>query len=137
MRTFILAASLLALALPAQAQTPPPAKREKLVTVFGQEACPKSTDPENEIIVCNRRPPDEQFRIPAGVRNETSIARKDQVGANRQALADESIAPTSCTSVGISGQYGCSQGINILGAAKAAKAIATGDTPVPDPAPQP
>jgi len=124
-------------AVPVQAQTDAPAKRQKLVTVFGQEACPRSTDPENEIIVCKREDPNNQFRIPERVRNEAKIARRDNVGAERTALADHSMAPTNCTAAGFQGQFGCSQGINILGAAKAAKQVITGDTPVPDPAPQP
>lgn len=134
----LMIAALAALpAAPAAAQIDPPAKRQKLVTVFGQEACPKSTDPENEIVVCKRENPDNQFRIPEAVRSEQHIARRDNVGAERTALADHSMSPTSCTPAGFQGQFGCSQGLNILGAAKAAKNIVNGDTPIPDAPPQP
>lgn len=136
MRPIILASILLGLvAAPVHSQVLPSAKREKRVTVFGAELCPKSADPENEVIICTRENPNNQFRIPEGVRNETKIARRDNVGAERTALADHSMAPTSCTAAGFQGQFGCSQGINILGAARAAKAVVTGDTPVPDPQP--
>lgn len=134
----LMIAALAALpAVPAAAQIDPPAKRQKLVTVFGQEACPKSTDPENEVVVCRREDPSSQFRIPEAVRNEQHIARRDNVGAERTALADHSMAPTNCTAAGFQGQFGCSQGINILGAAKAAKNVVNGDTPIPDAPPQP
>ncbi len=134
----LIIAALAALpAAPVAAQSVMPAKRIKTVQVFGSEPCPKSTDPQNEIVVCPRGNPDDQFRIPQAVRNEQHIARRDNVGAERTALADHSMSPTSCTPAGFQGQFGCSQGLNILGAAKAAKNVVNGDTPIPDAPPQP
>jgi len=141
MRPVIVGLTIAALAAltaaPAAAQSDPPAKRQKLVEVFGAEKCPVSKDPENEIVVCVRKSPESQFRIPEAVRNEQHIARRDNVGAERTALADHSMSATSCTPAGFQGQFGCSQGLNILGAAKAANNVVNGDTPIPDAPPQP
>lgn len=113
----------------------PTQPRQKYVTVFGQEACPKSTNPD-EIIVCNRRPYDDQFRIPPAVRAQALAEKRDDVGA-RIGLADHTMAPVNCSAVGTQGQFGCSQGLNILGAARKVKEAVTGDlTPVPDAPPQ-
>ncbi len=125
----VLAALAPALAA-AQGVDVPTAPRQRIVTVFGQEACPKSTSAD-EIVVCNRRPADEQFRLPAAVRNEQRIEKRDDVGA-RIGLADHSIAPDNCSAVGTVGQFGCSQGLNILGAARKAKDVINGETTVPD-----
>lgn len=118
----------------AQGVDVPTAPRQRYVTVYGKEACPKSAN-SDEIVVCSRRPYDDQFRIPSSVRNEQKIEKRDDVGA-RIGLADHSIAPDNCSAVGTVGQFGCSQGLNILGAAKKAKQAINGDlTPVPDAAP--
>lgn len=134
MRRLILAA--LVATAPAMAQTATETQpRQKVVTVFGTEACPRSTDP-NEIVVCRRRPADEQFRLPEAVRNEQNIARRDDVSATRAALVDQSMAPTRCTAAGIQGQAGCSTGLNVLGAGRKAVEAVTGDEQVPERAPQ-
>jgi len=126
-----LAAVLLPAAVRAQGVDVPTAPRQRVVTVFGAEKCPVGRSPD-EVVICNRRPADEQFRLPEAVRREQVIEKRDDVGA-RIGLADHTMAPVNCTAVGTQGQFGCSQGLNILGAAKKARDAVNGDlTPVPD-----
>ena len=116
-----LAVAPLALATPALAQDG--TYRMRTIQVFGDDPCPKATNPD-EIIVCARRPEDERFRIPAAIREEeraAAIARQDQVGANRAALASGQASATgigSCSTVGSGGIIGCTQGLNIVGGAR-------------------
>lgn len=96
--------------------------RSKTVVVFGTDPCPKSTNPD-EIVICARRPEEERFRIPKELREQekAEIARKDQVGENRAALASGRNSATgvgSCSAAGAGGWTGCTQGINVLGAAR-------------------
>ena len=105
--------------LPAEAQTmlkPAPTDtslpRQKLVTVFGTDPCPKSSDPD-EIIVCSRRPDDERFRIPPTVRSDTKPAGPFE-GPNRSALLGDPSGGAgggigSCSAVGPGGGTGCNQ----------------------------
>lgn len=116
MRRMILIAAL-AVAAPALAQTSlkPPAStdgtrpREKLVIVYGTEACPRSQNPD-EIIVCSRRPEEERYRIPEAVRNDIG---KPAAGG-RGALVTEAAGGAggsigSCTNIGPGGGTGCQQ----------------------------
>lgn len=116
MRRLILLTAL-ALASPALAQTSlkPPAStdgtapREKLVIVYGTEACPRSSNPD-EIIVCSRRPEEERYRIPQAVRGD--IGKPGAKG--RGALVTEAAGGAggsigSCTPVGPGGGTGCQQ----------------------------
>ena len=118
-----LAVAPLAIATPALAQDG--TYRMRTIQVFGDDPCPKASNPD-EIIVCARRPEDERFRIPQALREEeraAAIARQDQVGANRAALASGQASATgigSCSAVGSGGVIGCTQGLNIVGAARTA-----------------
>jgi hypothetical protein len=111
----------LALAVPALAQDG--TYRSRTMVVYGDDPCPTSTNPD-EIIVCARRPEEERYRIPRDVREQEkaeAIAREDQVGANRAALASGQPAATgigSCSAVGPGGMIGCTGGINVVGAAR-------------------
>jgi hypothetical protein len=93
------------------------------VVVIGDDPCPTSSNPD-EIIVCARRPEEERFRIPRELRDAeraASIARADRVGENRAALAsgrDSATGIGSCSPVGPGGITGCTQGVNIVGAAR-------------------
>ena len=110
---------LLFAATPVTAQTmlkPAPADtslpRQKLVTVFGTDPCPKSTDPD-EIIVCSRRPDDERYRIPPTVRSDTKAPGPFE-GPNRSALLGDPSGGAgggigSCSAVGPGGGTGCNQ----------------------------
>jgi|FEC22Drversion2_1045045.scaffolds.fasta_scaffold00207_44 hypothetical protein len=115
------AAASVAATLPALAQ--PGNYRSRTVVVFGDDPCPTSSNPD-EIIVCARRPEEERFRIPRELRDAeraASIARADRVGENRAALAsgrDSATGIGSCSPVGPGGITGCTQGVNIVGAAR-------------------
>lgn len=85
--------------------------RERFVTVFGTDACPKSTN--DEIIVCSRRPDEERYRIPANVRSATST-RPGNSGKGRQALLGSGAGGVgggvgSCSPIGPGGGTGCNQ----------------------------
>lgn len=104
--------------VPAQAQT----YRERFVTVFGSDPCPKSTNPD-EIVVCSRRPEEERYRIPRPVREQDAevIDRRDNVAEQRAALASGAPSATgigSCSPAGPGGMIGCNQGLNVVGAAR-------------------
>ncbi len=131
----VLALMLLAIAAPAAAQTagsgatapaaarpaystlkPVPSDtslpRQKLVTVFGTDPCPKSTDPD-EIIVCTRRPDEDRYRIPPTVRSDVKPDGPFE-GTNRSALLGDATGGAgggigSCSAVGPGGGTGCNQ----------------------------
>ncbi|MCG2842690.1 hypothetical protein L6Q21_17075 [Sandaracinobacter sp. RS1-74] len=118
-----LVAAPLAFAAPALAQDG--SYRSRTVVVFGDDPCPKANNPD-EIIVCARRPEEERYRIPKALREEekaAAIARQDQVGANRAALASGQNSATgigSCSTVGSGGVIGCTRGLDIVGGARTA-----------------
>jgi hypothetical protein len=97
--------------------------RSRTVVVYGTDPCPTSTNPD-EIVVCARRPEEERYRIPKDIREAeraATIARQDDVGANRAALVSGRTAATgtgSCSIQGAGGITGCTQGLNIVGAAR-------------------
>ncbi len=115
----ILATLLLLAALPAGAQSmlkPAPADtslpRQKLVTVFGTDACPKQTDPD-EVIICVRKPDEDRFRIPPQVRTDVKPDGAFE-GSNRKALLGDDSGGAgggigSCSAVGPGGGTGCNQ----------------------------
>ena len=123
MRWMLLLATVIAplAAVPAAAQDGN--YRSRTVEVFGDDPCPKATNPD-EIIVCARRPEEERFRIPKDIREAekaAQIAREDQVAANRAAIVSGRTAATgigSCSTAGAGGITGCTQGLNVVGAAK-------------------
>ncbi len=132
-----LAAAPLALAVaPAQAQDGN--YRSRTVVVYGTDPCPTSTNPD-EIVVCARRPEEERYRIPKDIREQeraAAIAREDQVAANRSALVSSRTAATgigSCSTQGAGGMTGCTQGLNIVGAARTVvEGVKTATDPVDD-----
>ncbi len=112
--------------------------RSRTVVVFGNDPCPTSTNPD-EIIVCARRPEEERFRIPRDLREierAETIAREDRVGENRAALVSGRTAATgtgSCSTVGPNAMLGCTQGINVVGAARTAiEGLRTATEPTDD-----
>lgn len=110
---------LLLAAAPVPAQTmlkPAPTDtslpRQKLVTVYGTDTCPKQTDPD-EVIVCVRRPAEERFRIPPDVRADRKPDGPFE-GSNRSALLGDASGGAgggigSCSAVGPGGGTGCNQ----------------------------
>ncbi|MDT7935017.1 MAG: hypothetical protein RQ833_10520 [Sphingomonadaceae bacterium] len=111
------------------------AARVRYIDVIGRDACPKSSDP-NEVIVCNRLPEESQFRLPPAVRAE-QIQARDNVRAERAALTNPNLGTAApCSATGVGGQYGCTQGLNVLSAGKKAVQAVRGEDSVPDKVPQ-
>jgi len=96
----------------AQAETGRAPSRIRNVQLTGNDKCP--TAQGDEIVVCSRINPDEQYRIPKQLRNTAEPAAQNQSWANRTAVADEvgRVAgglPDTCSPVGTGGQSGCTQ----------------------------
>jgi hypothetical protein len=110
MRLALPIAAALAAATPAWAQPAaddalPDARVNQLI-VYGEDACPPST--EEEIIVCARLPEDERFRIPRALREN----RNDPAGRSwgDRAIELSYVGRTgvgSCSPVGHDGFIGC------------------------------
>jgi hypothetical protein len=134
--TLLAALALAATAQPASAQSGQ--YRSRTVVVFGTDPCPVSTNPD-EIVVCARRPEEERYRIPKELREAEraeTIARQDQVGANRAAIVSGRTAATgigSCSAAGAGGGTGCTRGVDVLGAGKTAvEGVRAATEPVDD-----
>jgi len=120
MRLAIFAAAALVALLPASAQQPGVAvpgapaadPRVNQVIVYGDDACPPSTD--EEIVVCVRMRDEERYRIPPNLRDNPN-APANQAWLNR-AIELSYVGRTgtdSCSTVGGGGFTGCmSQLIN-------------------------
>ena len=83
--------------------------RQRLVTVFGTEACPKPSSPD-EIVVCARLPDSEAYRIPERLR--LAEKRVSPFQANRNLLLGDATGGAggsigSCSAVGAGGMIGC------------------------------
>ena len=96
-------AVLLAASAPAAAQgvSNPP------LVIYGKQKCPTDAD-GNEIVVCVRRAPGEQFRIPKELR-ELKVTPENESWAAKSAANDGVGASGigSCSTVGAGGQSGC------------------------------
>lgn len=95
----------LAAATPAHAQEEPGEKVNQLI-VFGDDACPPSTD--TQITVCARKAESERFRIPAPLRDNPN-ASVNQSWTER-VKAYETVGASgiaSCSPVGSGGASGC------------------------------
>lgn len=96
-------------ALPAAAKPP---EFESNLLVYGNDACPKSEDPD-EIVVCARRPEAERYRIPPRLR-ELPEDKAEVAWGTRVATLDEAsraTRPNSCSPVGAGGQTGCTEAL--------------------------
>ncbi len=108
-----LAAPLLLLALPVSAQQTAgtgdgPPKRVRSVITYGDEACPKQTDPD-EIVVCANGG-DSPYRIPKRFRDQPKEGPTAQAWSNRMETVEEvnrAGLPNSCSPIGTGGQTGC------------------------------
>ena len=122
MRKILIAALLVApLALPAtvQAQT----ANDRILTIFGNDPCPKDT-------ICVRAPEAERYRIPKQFRHDGPIAPANQSWAAR-AQSIDSVGRTgtgSCSAVGAGGWTGCY--LQQMRAARAERKAAGQETPV-------
>ena len=93
---------LFAPAVPAAAQG-----AERVLIIFGKDACPADST-GSEIIVCARRPESERYRIPKELR-ERSQAPQNQSWAVRSqsALSAGKTGTGSCSATGAGGWTGC------------------------------
>jgi hypothetical protein len=85
--------------------------RQRLVTVFGTEACPAPTSAD-EIVVCARLPESEIYRIPERLRQAEN--RQSVFTNNRSLLLGDGAGGAggsigSCSAVGAGGMIGCSR----------------------------
>lgn len=83
--------------------------RQRLVTVFGNEACPQPTS-SDEVVVCARLPESEIYRIPERLRRAES--RTSVLTQNRSLLLGDGAGGAgnsigSCSVVGAAGFTGC------------------------------
>lgn len=86
--------------------------RQRLVTVFGTEECPKPTSPD-EVVVCARLPDSEIYRIPKQLR-AANDQRTSPFQANRNLLLGDASGGAggsigSCSVVGAGGSIGCNR----------------------------
>lgn len=97
---------------PRQAESGKPPLRIRSITLTGNQACPKSSNPDEEIVVCARQ--GEPYRIPKELRNDKPIPAQNQSWVNRAAVADEvgrraAGLPDTCSPTGSGGQTGCAK----------------------------
>ena len=77
------------------------------LVIYGTQKCPTDAD-GNEIVVCVRRKPGEQFRIPKELR-ELKVTPENESWAAKSA-ANDRVGATgigSCSTVGAGGSTGC------------------------------
>lgn len=88
---------------PATAQNVPP----PTMVIYGNQKCPTDAN-GNEIVVCVRRKPGEQFRIPKELR-DMKVTPENESWAARSAANDRVGASGvgSCSTVGAGGASGC------------------------------
>lgn len=92
---------------PAAAQDAPGDRVNQLV-IYGDDACPQSTD--NEIVVCARKGENERFRIPETLRDNPNAATNDSWAARAQSFEYVGKSGTnSCSPTGAGGFTGCTQ----------------------------
>lgn len=93
-----------------QAESGQPPQRIRQVTLTGEERCP--TAAADEIVVCSRFDPNEQFRVPKELRRPLEVPAQNQSWVNRAATVDRvgRVAgglPNTCSPIGAGGQTGC------------------------------
>ncbi len=94
----------------APAASPAPTRRLSSLIVYGDDPCPSSNS--DEIVVCAREPESERYRIPKKLRDKKQEETGARSWTDRVAGVEEASRaqrPNSCSSVGASGQTGCTQ----------------------------
>ena len=80
-----------------------------VLVLYGNERCPTNTDGE-EIVVCERRGAEEQFRVPKELREFVVTQENRSWAARSQEVLAEGVGASSigsCSAVGPGGQTGC------------------------------
>ena len=97
-------ASPLLLAHPAAAQEGP-SDRFNTVIIYGDDACPESTD--DTITVCARMDEGERYRIPPNLRESNNPSNNSWTDRVRSFEQVGKFGQQSCTAVGAGGDLGC------------------------------
>ncbi|HEX6376203.1 MAG TPA: hypothetical protein VFZ91_10835 [Allosphingosinicella sp.] len=109
MKPLLLAAAgagLLLAAAPAAAQAPAAEPKISTMIVYGDDACPPSTD--DTIVVCARKPEGERYRIPEALRGDPNDPQNQAWADRATALEYAGRAGIgSCSTVGPGGASGC------------------------------
>lgn len=97
------------IAMPATAQQPVETgdDRYNMVVVYGDDACPVSSD--DTIVVCARKAESERFRIPEALRYSTDPANQSWAQRVEKLEMVGKFGTLSCTPVGAGGWTGCTQ----------------------------
>ncbi len=96
-------------ALPAAAQDSSGAEKINQVIVYGSDKCePSSSD---EIVVCNRLPEQDRYRVPQIFRGGDPLDPRNQAWLNRVTAMERvgRFGTDSCSPVGLGGFTGCTQ----------------------------
>ncbi len=124
-----LAATLLGVGTPILAQDAPVGG---VIILYGdKDRCPTDSD-GNEIVVCQRRPAAEQFRIPKELRQGTIKPEYESWAVRQQSVQDVGQTGNgSCSNAGIGGASGCQTQLfqQSLRERKAKRAAARADQP--------
>jgi hypothetical protein len=125
MRLPIITLSLLAglAAIPAAAQQDTSgAEKINQVIVYGDDQCKPSTS--DEIVVCNRLPESDRYRVPQIFRGGDPTDPRNEAWANRVVAVERvgRFGTDSCSPVGLGGFTGCTQ--SMLASAKAERRAA-------------
>ena len=109
-----------AAALPAAAQGPSDAEKINQVIVYGEDKCEQSSP--DEIVVCNRLPETERYRVPPMLRGNPLDVR-NEAWANKVVALERvgRFGTDSCSPTGLGGFTGCTQAL-VEGARAEAKA---------------
>lgn len=96
-----------------------------VLVLYGNERCPTNAEGD-EIVVCERRSPEEQFRVPKELRNFEITPQNQSWAARAQGTLDAGTGVNSigsCSAVGVGGQSGChAQAMRANRAERAARA---------------
>jgi hypothetical protein len=105
------ALSVAALASPAMAQDTSGAEKINQVIVYGDDQCKPST--ADEIVVCNRLPESDRFRVPQIFRGGDPTDPRNEAWANRVVAVERigRFGTDSCSPVGLGGFTGCTQAL--------------------------
>lgn len=80
-----------------------------VLVLYGNERCPTNND-GSEIVVCERRDAQEQFRVPKELREFQVTPQNESWAARAQGTLDTGVGVNgigSCSTVGAGGQTGC------------------------------